>query len=185
MLWFTADLHFGHSKIIEFCDRPWKAAEQMDCGLVKRWNESVKDDDHVYVLGDFSFHNAQKTAEIARVLKGKKTLIYGNHDKHSRTQYLAMGFQDAVEEMVIKIIGRQIRLSHFPYWPEKPELESKHELRNKNKRPPRNGYEFLLCGHVHKLWKTLGRQLNVGCDLWGYAPISLSRVEREIYLMEK
>jgi len=183
---FTADLHFGHRGVIEFCNRPWKDVERMDNGLISLWNATVKDSDHVYVLGDFSFHNAQETHKIAACLKGHKILVLGNHDKHSRSQYIRMGFVDVVDKVTLTLLGKRLQLSHFPYWPEHPELEPKHELRYPHLRPVKSwGKEILLCGHVHMLWKTLGRQINVGCDQWKYRPVLLSQIEHQIALIEK
>ena len=31
---------------------------------------------------------------------------------------------------------------------------------------------LLLHGHVHTKWRVDGRQVNVGCDVWGYRPVA-------------
>ena len=35
---YTSDLHFGHFNAIRFDKRPWETVEEMDEGLVQRWN---------------------------------------------------------------------------------------------------------------------------------------------------
>ena len=50
--YFTSDLHFGHLNIIRFCDRPFPGVGAMNSRLVQLWNETVTDDDTVWVLGD-------------------------------------------------------------------------------------------------------------------------------------
>ncbi len=53
--WFTADHHFGHANIIDFCQRPFADVDAMDEALVARWNEVVGDEDEVWYLGDFAY----------------------------------------------------------------------------------------------------------------------------------
>ena len=46
-------------------------------------------------------------------------------------------------------------------------------------RPADEGL-VLLHGHVHGLWKTRGRMVNIGVDVRDYAPITLSAVAQEV-----
>jgi len=39
-----------------------------------------------------------------------------------------------------------------------------------------DGESILLCGHVHDKWKVKGRQINVGVDVWNYAPVSHEKI---------
>lgn len=95
-IWFTSDLHFGHTSILYFHpkrrvevgitleelqeDRALAIAKH-DEWLINLWNSTVKREDTVYFLGDFSFANKENTEKILQKLKGKKHLILGNHDK--------------------------------------------------------------------------------------------------------
>jgi calcineurin-like phosphoesterase family protein len=50
--WWTADLHLGHTKIIHYAGRPFLDASEMNEALVDAWNDMVRADDEVWVLGD-------------------------------------------------------------------------------------------------------------------------------------
>ena len=50
MIFFTADLHFGHENIIKHCNRPFKSAGEMGAMLIRNWNSTVAPDDEVYII---------------------------------------------------------------------------------------------------------------------------------------
>jgi calcineurin-like phosphoesterase family protein len=80
-VWFTADTHFQHANIIEYCQRPFKDVKLMDEVLRASWNEVVAAGDVVYHLGDFAFaRNAEYVRRLVRGLSGQIHLIFGNHD---------------------------------------------------------------------------------------------------------
>ena len=41
-IYFTADLHLGHGRIIKHCKRPFENSHYMDEALIKNWNSVVK-----------------------------------------------------------------------------------------------------------------------------------------------
>lgn len=112
----TSDLHFGHKKIIEYEKRPFKDVIEMDCVLIKHWNNIVTDDDIVYILGDFSFYDGIGTNNILKMLKGRKILIIGNHDgKFLKDKQFDRGlFEEIVDRKSIKRNKTKIYMSHFP-----------------------------------------------------------------------
>ena len=59
MIYFTADTHFGHNNVIQFCDRPFASVEEMDEAMIQNWNERVTGNDTVYILGDMFFPQHQ------------------------------------------------------------------------------------------------------------------------------
>ena len=48
--------------------------------LKQIWNNTIKENDAVIILGDFSLGNTKDTMEILNQLNGHKILIKGNHD---------------------------------------------------------------------------------------------------------
>lgn len=166
--WFTSDTHFGHKGVIEYCKRPFSSVEEMDAEMIRRWNLLVKDGDHIFHLGDFSFCGAIRTAEILSSLKGRKVLVQGNHDHWKPEKYIRLGFQ----EVKPWIQFNDFLLSHYPYKGE--ELDD----RKFGGQFEDNG-GWLLHGHVHCGWKTKKKMINVGVDQWDFAPVS----EEEITLL--
>jgi len=174
--WFTADLHFWHRNIIEYCNRPWSSVEEMNEGLVERWNSVVEPSDTVWVLGDVAL-SPSKLDHVSR-LKGVKKLVSGNHDAcwlghrkgaAKRQRYLDAGFAfvDSVGVIRDRLVGtHRVDMSHLPY-----EGDSQAEERYKSYRPADQGRP-LLCGHVHDSWRIKGRQINVGVDVWDWYPVS-------------
>jgi len=164
-VFFTADLHFSHQNIIEYCNRPWKKAEAMNKGLIDNWNSVVGEKDEVYILGDLTLMNSDQSTKLAAMLsrmKGKKHLICGNHDKLKPSDYIDIGFNSV----------------HYPYFVwnnwilvHDPALAV---------ACPENS--LILCGHVHNAFgKVLpaekGRTIiNVGVDVWDYKPVSEEQI---------
>ena len=92
--YLIADTHFGHSNIIEYENRPFSSIQEMDEYLIKLWNSIVKNDDLVYVLGDFTLSrrmNAIKdlTRQIHICNFGTHPLTndYYEHDQRNRCSY--------------------------------------------------------------------------------------------------
>ena len=75
MIYYIADMHFGHTNVICFDDRPFADTEQMDEVLIQNWNERVTADDTVYVLGDAFWKNEENSIRIMQRLQGHKHLI--------------------------------------------------------------------------------------------------------------
>lgn len=176
MIYFTSDLHFGHKNIIRYDNRPFTTVEQMDDELIKRWNNKIKDDDVVYILGDISWYNDTKTCDILSQLKGQKRLIKGNHDKISAN--IRKQFYSIDNYLEIVVDGTNVILCHYPIT-----FFNSHHYG-----------AYMLYGHVHNSheWnfvESLKRQLeeldikcnmfNVGCMLWNYEPVSLEEIKHE------
>lgn len=179
MIWFTADSHFGHKNIIKYCDRPYDSVEEMDRDLIENWNDLVGPDDEVYHLGDFSL-DFKIASQVLPLLNGQKHLIAGNHDLcHSSNggsayirRYLEAGFATVKEETSLTILGQIVRLCHLPYF-DPDDIDS----RLPEYKPDDDG-SWLLHGHVHLRWQQNQKQINVGVDVWDYAPVSLKQIEQ-------
>ena len=176
--WFTADLHLGHVRIIELCQRPFRDVTEMNEVIIERWNESVRVDDEVYVLGDVALGQITESLPLVRRLNGTKFLVPGNHDRCwsgnkrvrpiDRTRYEDVGFQILSEQMP----WQDWLLCHFP-----TSGDSQNEDRYLTHRPIVPEGTWLLHGHVHNQWVVKGRQINVGVDVWDFRPVHSSTLE--------
>jgi calcineurin-like phosphoesterase family protein len=129
-VWFISDTHFGHDKIINFCDRPFKFIDEHDEELIKRWNEVVAKDDVVFLLGDFMFGaTEEKVKYILSRLNGIIWFILGNHDYQNdlhKEKYVKLFGGRVYDQLDIRVIDEEcvdgtqrLFLSHYPceFWP--------------------------------------------------------------------
>lgn len=157
MIYFTADIHFGHARIIDYCDRPFNNADEMDRVLIKNWNSVVGSKDVVYILGDLTLHREKHRQWLetkVRKLNGEKHLILGNHDVLKPFTYIDIGFTSVHTSLVIE----DFILCHDPA----------AACVAKDRK--------WLCGHVHDLFKVQGHVTNVGVDVWDYKPVSIEEL---------
>lgn len=170
MLFYTSDLHFGHTNVIAYDTRPFKNREEMDRELICRWNERVQKEDEAYILGDFCYRSDKSPEWYLRQLQGRKHLIIGNHDEVLLNNPKAMAYFETVETIACISDGeRRICLSHFPLaeW-----------------SGMRKGY-WHIYGHLHGrkeaayyYMKERERALNAGGMLNGYAPVTFEELIR-------
>lgn len=80
MRWFISDTHFGHANVIEYSKRPFVNVAQMDDIMIGKWNNCVRPEDEVFMLGDFGLSSVHHLTDILQSLNGSKILIKGNHD---------------------------------------------------------------------------------------------------------
>lgn len=95
-----ADMHFDHENILKYCNRPFRDIETMNDELVKRWNETVRTVDTVFILGDFAF-GKNAVSKYLPLLNGRKVLIKGNHDTYTNEFYLQAGFDEVVKYPIV------------------------------------------------------------------------------------
>lgn len=117
MKYYISDCHFFHANILNLDNRDFANITEMGEYMIERWNRKVKNDDEVYVLGDFSWERGPKTWDILSRLHGKIRLVEGNHD----SWYLDdMDFDDSILESVTSYDEskeddkRTCILSHYP-----------------------------------------------------------------------
>lgn len=171
MIYFTSDLHFGHNRDFIYKVRGFNSVEEMNEALLHNYNEVVKEDDIVYILGDCTLGDVDTGIEYLKKLNGSKTLILGNHDSGYKIErYIKEGIFDVIE-YGLRIRGSKYKtffLSHYP------------TLVN-NFKDPVNVWN--LHGHTHskevfeiKEYKNY----NVSVDAHNNYPVSLEQVLSDI-----
>ena len=187
-VFFIADPHFNHKRIIEICNRPFKDVDDMNISLVNNWNSVVTREDTVFVLGDV--YNFLETKDFKKIdedaysfyslissLKGHKYLIKGNHDRDKGR----LGQEwDSIQDYAEITDGEYfVLMSHYPMM----FYNRQHDG------------AVMLYGHVHNTrewelvekWKQELRQIgipariiNVGCmmDYMNYTPRTLEELLR-------
>ncbi|MBJ2152676.1 phosphoesterase [Paracoccus sp. IB05] len=161
--WFTADQHLSHENIIAFCGRPFPDATAMDAAIIAELQARVRDEDDLWILGDFAVSKAtgaQRAAVRAMfdAIPGHKHLVVGNHDR----AWIRDLPWDSIAPMAdILVEGRRLCLCHYPMitWP-----------------GARRG-ALQLFGHVHQNWRGTRNSVNVGVDMWDFRPVPLPEIE--------
>lgn len=160
MDFFIADMHFGDERIIQYENRPFASVEEMDRCLIANWNSAVKEEDTVFVLGDFSCYDEEKDREILNALCGRKILIMGNHDRHRKSEeWRRLGFAECVEWPVL--YRDFFILSHEPVY-----INTNMPYAN-------------LYGHVHNnpSYKTVSKQsFCLSAERIGYTPAAFDKI---------
>ena len=192
-VWFSSDTHFLHAMVARL--RGFESSEAHDGAVIERWNHIVRPDDLVWHLGDVGLGNETRVLEQAARLNGRKQLITGNHDpcwpghrdsrKHQR-RWLEV-FESVQAFAKVRLDGRLVLLSHFPYEGDHTTEERATQFRLRDEG------EWLSHGHTHQqnrlglnpryltimgatdgegITSTRGREVHAGLDAWDLAPVS-------------
>lgn len=148
MIYFIADTHFGHKNIIEFCKRPFANVEEMDNKIISLWNKTVGDGDEIIHLGDFSYRiSPEDTKAIFQSLRGKISLLMGNHDRRHGVEYWKdIGFDKVYETPIV--LDNKLLLSHEQLIDKRYLNVHGHSHENKVKRSLRN---LAMCVSVEQI----------------------------------
>jgi calcineurin-like phosphoesterase family protein len=98
--WVMGDPHFGHERIIELCDRPFRKGGEpdvtaMNMAIIDNINAFVRPRHHLIILGDTIMGKFEETVQLLKLIKaGRITIIPGNHDRFSLA-YQHAGGRDA------------------------------------------------------------------------------------------
>lgn len=110
--YIISDHHFSHKNIIKFDNRPFDSVEKMNEYMTQRHNETVRPEDTVYFLGDFSF-NRKLAAQQIKALNGRKILILGNHDD-TRNKAFIEQFDEVHQYLKRKLFDQDVVMFHYP-----------------------------------------------------------------------
>lgn len=137
-MFFIGDLHFGAEKMLK--DRKsFSTVEEMDSTMIANWNDTISDNDEVYIVGDIAGSYTKNVADYIYQLHGKKHLILGNHDEEWISvvgpKFMNDNFCSVSRFSFLTIDGYTYTLCHYPmleWW------ESHRSERS-----------FMIHGHIH------------------------------------
>ena len=183
MEFVISDTHFGHKRIIELQNRPFRDVDEMDAALVGKWNSTVGPSDIVYHLGDFAFGGKERVAEYRRALNGRIVIVRGNHDYDTK-QLIDLGF-DAACDFYGSLWGVcGVVMCHRPL-----------DIQLAKARFRCQKFPIVLYGHIHTNGLKASEDgniedgrpagcvasANMGVELWNYAPQPLQKVLEYIW----
>jgi calcineurin-like phosphoesterase family protein len=162
MDFFIADPHFGHANIVIYCGRPFKDVDEMDRVIIENWNSTVKSEDTIFILGDFSWGNSDRILQYINALSGRKILVAGNHDQRTVTYWKKRGIE--AYKTPIGYNDWELILSHEPVpFPTVPNI---------------HGHTH---GNIHRGAISLhGVHVCVSAEVVGYTPQSVDRIRERI-----
>lgn len=170
-IFLTSDLHFGHDREFIYGPRGFKSVDEQDAAIIENWNSIVSDEDDVYILGDLMLNDNIHGIECLKKLKGKKHIIYGNHDTETRKASYAEIGECIGWATVIKHKKYHFYLSHYPTMTGNLEAESLHQV------------AINLFGHTHQqnnFYQDIPFMYHVGVDSHNNTPVLLDDIIEEI-----
>ena len=189
MIRFSSDWHFLHRKVSEI--RGFASVKEHDEYLVKSINSVMKDDDILMCCGDVAMgKDGDDGLEYVSRIRGRKQLITGNHDpvfpghrdarKHQRA-WLEV-FESVQAYARVRLAGKDVLLSHFPYHGDHTEHERYLQYRLRDEG------NWLIHGHTHSAVQydsvVRPRMVHVGVDAWDMKPVSDQQVIKIIQVCE-
>lgn len=161
--YFISDHHFGHSNIIEYCDRPFSSVGEMNNAMLNRFYDTVSPDDVIIHLGDIAMDMQDGRETINRFDKlNANLLVRGNHDVGLDTADAPFSVVDAC---IIEHRDYQFYCVHRP------------------SDAPENWDGWVLHGHHHnnnvEQFPFLSydqKRVNVGVELLDYRPVKLDTI---------
>ena len=166
-IWFSSDLHLNHDKDFVWKERGFSSVGEMNIALIDNFNECVRTQDTLYLLGDNWLNcSVEEGIALLNQIKCKDIrFIRGNHDSPNRWGVLwEVGKTLGWAEM-IKDAKKYYLLSHYPTQTANYDDGWGNAVRN-------------LHGHSHQKSPLSGDfQINVGVDAWNNRPVSFGEVK--------
>jgi len=153
MYFFTADEHYNHAKIIEYCDRPFSTVEEMNEALISYHNHVVGCNDITVHAGDFAFGTREEVEPIIKRLNGNHIFVKGSHDRWLGKNYRFM-WRKMIEDQFVVVC---------------------HYAMRKWERGHHGSWQ--LYGHSHGRCPPVGLQWDVGVDCNGFTPLSFEKLK--------
>ena len=157
-IFFTSDLHLGHERIINYCNRPFKTHEEMDEKILENFNSRMTNRDQLFLIGDVAWSSFELKSWFPRLKVKQIHLILGNHDGTREVKEYPWTWKG--EHFHTTLGGQQVDMFHYP-------------LRSWNAK---GRGAFHLYGHCHGNISGYDRSMDVGVDTNNYFPYSWEEI---------
>lgn len=174
MIYLTSDCHWGHDREFIWKVRGYDSVEHMNEEQVRKWNETVTNEDEVYVLGDLMLGSADNIKYLKR-LNGKIHIVLGNHDTPTREAlYLQLPNVVEVAEVGIRLKYNKhyFVLTHYPMLTGNLEKEHLRQM------------SLNLFGHTHQstnFYNDMPFMYHVGVDSHNGYPVDIDTIINAMY----
>lgn len=202
MIWFTSDLHLGHTNIIKYSERPFMLKDILE--IERLVEESYKHEhSQAYLIqkaNDAECYHIKKQAtklmddtlidNINAVVKPNDTLYHLGDFTFDERKY--RGYRERINCKKIHFIrGNHDKLNNRDVHLFASVSDYK-EIRHRDTKIVLAHYAFRvwnkchrgswhLYGHSHGTLPDIGnKSFDVGVDCWDYKPVSLEQVEEEM-----
>lgn len=142
----TADLHYGHSLLVNIGDRKQ--------GFEQRINRSfhqLRRGDILLCLGDICIGNDAEAGGVFKALQHKGVvtiLVRGNHDHKSDNWYMDHGWTFVCESFFLERYGLRFLFTHIPVWSES-DFSPQNPVGVKAKDVCQLEFDVNVHGHFH------------------------------------
>lgn len=174
MVYFTSDLHINHQNILVYepQSRPFKTVEEMNQVIIDNINNTVSEDDILWILGDLLMGPKEKAKGWLEQIKCRHVrVVLGNHDENKWKQdyYRSLGWI-VMQYAVVEYEDFRFFCRHYPIEETGQQLYTKKDI--------------YLYGHVHGKGPR-GLQENnachIGLDTNDLKPVSAAQIVKEYY----
>lgn len=187
MIYYTSDLHFGCINKYE------NRSEGTDKLIIDNWNSTVTNGDDVYILGDIGKIGKNQENEYVcqciSVLKGRKHLILGNHDKELKDIRLRQLFVEVCDYKEIRdpYASENVIMSHYPILLWNGQHKGWIHLYGHTHNTEEESFFKQSVTSLNEYFKDKtmkertdcpeAKAYNVGCMLWDYKPATLAEIK--------
>lgn len=163
MIYTTSDFHAFHKSILNSREQ-FKSMPEMNIYIINNINNIVNDSDELYILGDVE-KDAQYSEKcwFLSSLKGKKTIITGNHDANDGDRLMDDGIiVNYCDSCIVHYKGIEFVLTHRPVEVKKGQIN--------------------IHGHLHSKKAKIDLQhYDCGIDANDYKPVSIEEIYKIMY----